>query len=402
MTTSQRLFITKLSNNYVLIILTLLAFIIRIWRIEEPNALVFDEYYYAQAAYCYVKNLTDPNWVQPPLGKEIISIGILIFGYNTFGWRIMSVIFGTLTVTLIYLIANEIFHKPFISFSSALILTFDPFHFIHSRVALLDIFLTFFILLGFYTYIKHLKQIVKFKSLIWLILSSIAFGCALATKWPALFVITAIILIPHFGRLIKSEEGKITISKPLINTPLRIIMLIIIPAIIYMLTYIPHFIIGKSLDYWYFIHKETLIFHLTLKDTHPYASPPWEWLLPLHRLPYYLDLYTGAEITTLLNPMIVWIGLPSVIILLIKSFKRDMIQLTIPFGFLFLYLPWFLSPRMTFLYYLLPAEPFLILAASWLLEIIWSEKGIYRLITISCLTMVIVIFIIFYPHISAL
>ncbi|MCX8191533.1 MAG: hypothetical protein N3F06_01840, partial [Nitrososphaerales archaeon] len=123
---------------------------------------------------------------------------------------------------------------------------------------------------------------------------------------------------------------------------------------------------------------------------------------PLHRIPYYLDLSTGAEITTILNPIIVWVGLPSTIVLMINSFRRDSLRLVIPFGFLFLYLPWFLSPRMTFLFYLLPANSFLILATSWLLEVLWSERGIYRLISISCLIMILVIFIIFYPRISAL
>ncbi|MCS7116764.1 MAG: phospholipid carrier-dependent glycosyltransferase [Nitrososphaerales archaeon] len=384
------------------IILTLLAFLIRIWRLEEPNALVFDEFYYAQAAYSYVKNLTDPNWVHPPLGKEMISIGILIFGYNPFGWRIVSAIIGALSITIIYLTADEIFRKPFISFSSAFILTFDPFHFIHSRIALLDIFLAFFILTGFYAYVKYIKQNVKSKSLIWLVISSITFGLALATKWPAIFAILAAILLPHFGGVGKEGEGGVVTIKPLVGTPLRITLLLTIPATIYMLTYLPHFIAGKSLEYWYLIHKETLIFHLTVKDTHPYASPPWLWLLPLHRIPYYLDLSTGAEITTILNPIIVWVGLPSTIVLMINSFKRDSLRLAIPFGFLFLYLPWFLSPRMTFLFYLLPANSFLILATSWLLEVLWDERGIYRLISISCLIMIFVIFIIFYPRISAL
>ena len=68
----------------------------------------------------------------PVLGKEIISIGISIFGMNPFGWRVAGVIFGILMLPILYEILKQIFKKPLICFIGTFLFAFDFMHFTQS------------------------------------------------------------------------------------------------------------------------------------------------------------------------------------------------------------------------------------------------------------------------------
>lgn len=368
------------------IVIAASALLLRLWRLGEPRELVFDEYYYAPAAYSYIQNLTDPNWVQPPLGKELIALGIMLLGYNSLGWRLMCAVAGGLTIVLVYWLGWLVFRSRFIAFASAFMLTFEPLHFIHSRTALLDIFLTLFIVAGFTVYVKYLRS----EGLRWLLLSSLMFSLAVAVKWPALACIVAAIIIPLAGGSRRRLWR-------------HIIIFLLLPPVVYLLSYTPLFIGGMTLDYWWLLHREALMFHMfhLANATHPYASPPWMWLLPFQTLPYYLDA-SGAEITATLNPIILWIGVPSAVILLVNAFGWNPVVLSIPAGFLILYLPWFLSPRMTFLYYMLPTQPFLVVSAAWLIEALWIDGRLYRAIALLALASIVGVFVIYYPSLTAL
>ena len=167
------------------------ALILRLWRLNLPKGYIFDEVYYAKNANSLIRNGVELNAqgqaefiVHPPLGKWLIGIGIKVFGNDEFGWRISAAVIGTLSVVLIYLITKELFKSVFLSNIAAALMAFDGLALVMSRVALLDIFLMFFILLAFYSLIKNN---------IWL--SGVAIGLAAATKWSAIF------LIPFFYTL---------------------------------------------------------------------------------------------------------------------------------------------------------------------------------------------------------
>jgi len=138
------------------------ALILRLWRINLPKGYIFDEVYYAKNANSLIRNGVELNAqgqaefiVHPPLGKWLIGIGIKIFGNDEFGWRISAAVIGTLSVVLIYLITKELFKSVFLSNVAAALMAFDGLALVMSRVALLDIFLMFFILLAFYFLIKN-------------------------------------------------------------------------------------------------------------------------------------------------------------------------------------------------------------------------------------------------------
>ena len=146
----------KRARTYLPIsIITAFALILRLWRLNQPTGFIFDEVYHAKNANSLIKHgveLSATNQaefiVHPPLGKWLIGIGIKVFGNNEFGWRISAAVFGSTAVVIIYLLALKLFKSIFLASLSATLLALDGLNLVMSRVALLDIFLMFFILLA--------------------------------------------------------------------------------------------------------------------------------------------------------------------------------------------------------------------------------------------------------------
>src|SRR6187551_477548 len=65
-------------------------------RLTVPTTPFFDEVHYLPAARAILALSHPANPEHPPLGKELLALGIALFGDRPFGWRIMPVLFGTL------------------------------------------------------------------------------------------------------------------------------------------------------------------------------------------------------------------------------------------------------------------------------------------------------------------
>ncbi|WP_295688287.1 phospholipid carrier-dependent glycosyltransferase [uncultured Brevibacterium sp.] len=154
-------------------LLAVLGGVMRFIRLDFPNRLVFDETYYVKDAYSLTRFGYEKDWpdepnpafesgdtsiildspsyvVHPPLGKWILGAGIELFGADSsFGWRFGAALVGALSIFLLARIAILLFSSVWIGSIAGLLLAVDGEHFVHSRTGLLDIFLMFFILLGF-------------------------------------------------------------------------------------------------------------------------------------------------------------------------------------------------------------------------------------------------------------
>ncbi len=168
-----------------LIVITLISGALRLFRLDFPPRLIFDETYYVKDAYSVVTfgyerawpenaddsfNAGDPSVIEsgpeyvvhPPLGKWVIGWGIDLFGADdSFGWRFSVAIVGTLTIFLIGLVAWKLFRSAFFACVAAGLLAVDGEHFVHSRTSLLDIVLMAFILLAFYFILLDREQVTK-------------------------------------------------------------------------------------------------------------------------------------------------------------------------------------------------------------------------------------------------
>ncbi|MGH7608635.1 MAG: phospholipid carrier-dependent glycosyltransferase [Candidatus Dormibacteria bacterium] len=143
---------------------------------------VFDEVYFPVDALKDLKGIDyfDP---EPPLTKLIIAGGISWLGFNPWGWRIMSAIFGSLVVGLLYLLARRLWrrHRLF-PVLAALFLSLDGLELVESRTGVIDIFALFFVVLAFWLFLLHWHAQGRREWLWTLYLTAAAAGLGLAAK----------------------------------------------------------------------------------------------------------------------------------------------------------------------------------------------------------------------------
>lgn len=159
---------------------TLIAAFPRMWNLNHPHAIVFDETYYVKGAYSLLTqgfegvwkgdsanalfllgnfsalSSTDPDYVvHPPLGKWIMAIGQALFGStDALGWRFSTAILGVLSVVLVVRIAFRLFRSPLLAGFTGLAMALDGMGIVLSRTGILDNILAFFVLAGFYAILR--------------------------------------------------------------------------------------------------------------------------------------------------------------------------------------------------------------------------------------------------------
>lgn len=200
-----------------------LAFFLRWWRLGTPHQFSFDETYYAKDAWSmlnhgYVREYVedadksilngqlDGLWepgpsmvVHPDVGKWLIALGEKAFGMDPFGWRIAAAVVGALMVLVMCRFVRRVTGSTALGLVGGLLLSLDGLHLVLSRLALLDIFLAFFILCGVHCVVADRQWFRErlargatrrlFRP--WLLAGGIAFGLAVGTKWTALFPLAA-------------------------------------------------------------------------------------------------------------------------------------------------------------------------------------------------------------------
>lgn len=156
------------------------AFVLRCWGLTDISGYVLDESFHVPSALSLLEYGTPltSNWTHPPLGALILMYSIQLFGNDPFAWRIGCVVFGTLTVGMLFGVARELWGDTRIAFTSALLLTVDPSHIFYSRTTMMEIPVMFFFLAFFYFMIRH----VAGGSRPMLVCAGIALGAVAATK----------------------------------------------------------------------------------------------------------------------------------------------------------------------------------------------------------------------------
>jgi len=351
------------------------ALTLRLWRLNLPKGYIFDEIYYAKNANSLIRNGVELNSqgqaefiVHPPLGKWLISIGIKLFGNNEFGWRISAAVIGTVCVLLIYLIANQLFNSLFLSNVAAALMALDGLSLVMSRVALLDIFLMFFILLAFYFLLKE-----------YLWLSGFVIGLAAATKWSAVFFIPFLVLLTINIRVLDPAKWI-----------KRIGQFVFAPFFVYLASWSGWIFTSNGWDrksgsniftsLWNY-HVEILNFHRNLTESHSYSANPWSWLIIGRPTSFFYETPTNCgasscsqEILAIGTPILWWVGVFAIAITLgLFITNRNHTSAVILAGIASSYLPWFLiQSRTTFYFYAITILPFLILALIYTFN--WALK----------------------------
>lgn len=119
------------------VLVAALAGAIRFWHLGQPQAVIFDETYYAKDAWSLLHLGYEGSWPErkvadlhilahpqvislsdtgsfvahPPTGKWVIALGEWMFGLNPFGWRFMTATVGTLSVLMLSRIGRRMFRS---------------------------------------------------------------------------------------------------------------------------------------------------------------------------------------------------------------------------------------------------------------------------------------------------
>ncbi|AGC43800.1 hypothetical protein MYSTI_02484 [Myxococcus stipitatus DSM 14675] len=138
-----------LDDGWALVGLVALTLLLHVSIIDQPpTSYVFDEAHYVPAAKCLLDG-TVCNEEHPPLAKVLIALSIQLFGDRGFGWRLSSVLAGSFTLALVYLLTRR-FTDGRVALLAAFLLGFENLWFVHSSIAMLDIPAIFFAVLGVY------------------------------------------------------------------------------------------------------------------------------------------------------------------------------------------------------------------------------------------------------------
>ncbi len=434
----------KKKSEYILLgLILLLAFALRVYRIEQPQDFYFDEVYHAYTAreylhgniesYQFWAEVPDEGmayaWDHPPVAKLAMMGGMAIFGENSFGWRIGSVLTGVGMVLGVWALAKRLFKSRKIALLAAFLLAIEGSAIAMARIAMTDSYLTCFIIwaLYFYSFVreKHFDNgyLSTRKYTMYWLLATVFTGLAVSTKWTGFFLfgiygldwlVSMIRSLRVSGDIqVSSESEVLEISAPVWYKgfgAFRSVFLIGVGSlIIYLLSYTQFFLLGNSLsDFWETI-RQSWIYHTTVDATHPYQSTPMQWIISARPVYMYYgqvgESWSHGEewvsaIANVGNYAILTFGLISLGAMLYKSVRKFKWEyLYILASYLVLFVPWVLSPRIMFSYHYLPSSSLLVIPLAWFLLKLFGRKDILivRLVLITFVGLVVAIFCLLIP-----
>lgn len=361
-------------NSWLISIgVTLMAFLVRIVGLSRPTGLTFDETYYVKDAWSLWNgggferqwpdnvdgqflagdySALEPQGsfiAHPPLGKWLIGVGGELFGWDSFGWRFMSVLFGALMILAVIRLTRRLARSTMIGVVAGILLCFDGLHFVMSRIALLDIFQACFLVAAVAALVvdrdwfrnrlaDHLVAggfarldgsgsgsvssgfgpIVLWRP--WRLVAGILFGLSIAVKWNSIYVLAAFSVLSVFwdvGARRLAGAGPQAWRSLYLDGPVAFVHHVVVAVIVYVVSWsgwlfsaggynrdwgasnpdslrVKFF--GETLASLLEYHKAIFDFHTgdgIRTSTHPYQSKPGGWLFIAR--PIGIDAVNGIK-----------------------------------------------------------------------------------------------------------
>jgi dolichyl-phosphate-mannose--protein O-mannosyl transferase len=415
---------------------------LRFDRLSVPGKLVFDEVYYAKDSWSLLhhgveldSNGSGPGFVvHPPLGKWMIAVGQWIFGHDSFGWRFSAAVVGTLSVLIVARVARRMFGSTLLGCVAGVLLALDGLAFVQSRIAMLDIFLMFWVLAAFAALVadrddgrrRLAERLVAIPGprdrgpsvglRPWRWVAGFCLGAASATKWSgALYIVPFLVLAVAWDAGARRTAG---VRRPwraalLKDGLVALVPFLVVPAVVYVVSWTGWFAadartawdhdkyvhpgqatlghVRAVWDGWIAYHREIYNFHAGLTSAHPYRSRPWGWLLLARPVSYFYSSPKQGQLgctVPLCSKEVLGIGTPAIWWVSIGAFvwlawrwvtTRDWRASAILLTFLAGYLPWFREDahdRTMFLFYLLPGVPFMVLAIAMCIGLLLGGRAV--------------------------
>ncbi len=396
----------------------------------NDNGTYFDEIYHARTAYEMIHDQYCYENTHPPLGKFIMSLGIRMFGMDPFGWRFMGNVFGILMLPVFYLFGKKMFRETWAAGILTVLFAFDFMHFAQTRIATIDVFVTLFIIISYffmycYSRLSFYDTELK-KTFIPLGLCGIAMGLGWASKWTGIYssaglaVIFFALMVQRFREYIyavKHPDGATegilhkdivdNFHKKLIKTLLFCcVFFVLIPAVIYTLSYIPmndgtdRGLIARMIA----SQKTMYDYHSKLDSKHAYSSKWYQWPIMYRPIWYYSRVISDTVregISAFGNPLVWWAGIPAFLVMLYLIFaKKDRKAAFLAVGYLSQYAPWMLIGRVVFIYHYFPSVPFITAMVVYCMYLLVKRFPKAKKWMFVYTGAALVLFIMFYPVLS--
>ncbi|SDG10437.1 phospholipid carrier-dependent glycosyltransferase [Marvinbryantia formatexigens] len=401
-------------------------------EIDYQSGAYFDECYYTRTAYEFLNGTRAFETTHPPLGKILIALGAYCFGTTPFGFRVVGVIFGILMLPFLYLLGRDITKSRLLGGFAAFLFAFDFMHFTQTRIATIDVFITFFTILMFYFMYQYSRMSFYDtplrRTFLPLGACGVSFGLGIACKWTGFYagaglaVLFFLTLWRRYREYVfarKSPEGSSGgISHAYIIKSFRmdtvktlifcILFFVAVPFLIYLLSYLP-FSNGTDtglLARMLANQKHMFRYHTGLKADHAYASAWYEWPLMIRPVFYYsriIDDTMRQGISAFGNPLVWWAGIPACIYMLYLCLKKkDRNAMFLCIAYAFCYLPWSLVTRCTFAYHYFPSVPIVVCMITYSFALWRPRLGESRFAALVAFygAAAYVLFLLFYPVLS--
>ncbi|HEU0190980.1 MAG TPA: phospholipid carrier-dependent glycosyltransferase [Mycobacterium sp.] len=439
------------------VVVTALAAITRFLNLGFPTDAgtpIFDEKHYAPQAWQMLHNHgveDNPGYglvVHPPLGKQLIAVGEALFGYNGLGWRFSGALLGVILVALVVRIVRRISRSTLVGGVAGLLLIGDGVSFVAARTALLDGFLTFFVVAAFGALIVDRDQVrMRMHTALiegraaqtgwgprlgvrwWRFGAGVLLGLACATKWSGLYFVV------FFGAMSLAFDvaarRQYRVPRPWLGTLRRDLgpttyALLLIPFGVYLASYGPWFAsetavdrheVGQSIgrdgllplpdalrSLWYYTYQ-AYQFHAGLTNAagnhHPWESKPWAWPMSLRPVLYAIDQQNvpgcGDQscvkaVMLIGTPAMWWLTVPVLGYAAWRALVRfDWRYATVLVGYCAGWLPWFADiGRQMYFFYAVAMAPFLVMTIALILgDILYQprqgdERRTLGLIAVCC------------------
>lgn len=417
---------------------------LRFADLSTPQNVVFDETYYAPQAYGIlnfgaehtVGVFTDNQIVggdtsgifvygglfaaHPPFGKVQIAAGEWLFGLNPFGWRFSVALAGSLSILMIARIARRLTGSTLLGCIAGLLLALDGLELVMSRIAMLDIFVMFWVLAAFGCLVID-RDVGRTRAgpRWWRLGAGVCLGFAAACKWNGLYFLIGFTVLAAAWSVAAHRADHTaadSTSKPRLTTAtLRAGSAAVADlwqpaALAYLATWSGWFASSIGWDRNYAAqhgvripvvsalyslaeyHREMFDYNTTLTAPNTFQSQPWTWLLLTHPVRFFYAAPRFAEsgcqvpsgcvqnVLAVGTPAIWWASIPALLVLLVWWLRRrDWRAGAVLTGVAAGWLLWFVFPSRTqFSYYAVSLVPFLVLALTLCIGLLLGPPSAQR------------------------
>lgn len=369
------------------LLLFLLGEAVFLINIQHPNTENFDEGHYVPAARMLLAHGGDPNWFHPPLAKYLIAAGIELAGDEPLGWRLMATLAGAFTLAGMYVWALALFRDHPLALWVALVTLVNHLLYVQARIAMLDTFMAAFLVWAIAAFCMAWNEEISGTSAgLWLSVSGVMFGLAMASKWAAvpawLFAVALVALV----RLLQARQkegpgGDFWYSRRLwrsVGDPGLALRLVLLPLAVYFACFLPMLAQpGEHASLVGIFQQQTAMAGklASVKARHYYASQWYTWPLTLRPI-WYSFKREGANgewvraVLLMGNPLIMWGGLVALLLAAWEWLRSGSRAAFLIVGwYCALYLSWALLPRkISFYFYYYPAALTLGLALGFVAQ----------------------------------